>query len=101
MCSSDLEENGGIDRDQIRPWHVLPGLPDKFNNPDGSWYQHITSAGTMPQYARLAGGRIVVEAIEGVEGGRRIRVELTDCDAAAPHRVECTVDMIGKEIVKR
>lgn len=95
------EENGGIDRDQIRPWHVLPGLPDKFNNPDGSWYQHITSAGNMPQYARLAGGRIVVEAIEGVEGGRRIRIELTDCDAAAPHRVECTVDMIGKKIVKR
>lgn len=55
----------------------------------------------MPQYARLAGGRIVVEAIEGVEGGRRIRIELTDCDAAAPHRVECTVDMIGKKIVKR
>lgn len=96
---STREENGGIYREQIRPWRVLPGLPDKFNNPDGSWYQHITSAGTMPQYARLTGGRIVVEAIEGVEGGRRIRIELTDCDAATPHRVECCVDMIGKNII--
>lgn len=96
MCQRT--ESGGIERSQIVPWHAVPGAPDKFTDPSGSWYQKITASGQMPEYARLAAGRVTVEQIEGVEGGRRIVVELLDCDAEHPHGVKCVAEMAGGEI---
>lgn len=91
-------EDGGIDRSEIVPWRTVPGKPDKFTDPDGSWYQKITSTGGMPEYARLTAGKVIVEEIAGVEGGRRISVELADSDTEQPHSVKCVVDMVGTQI---
>ncbi|MDE6861295.1 MAG: hypothetical protein K2J31_00920 [Alistipes sp.] len=91
-------DNGGIMRSEIVPWRTVPGKPDQFTNPDGSWYQSITSAGEMPEYARLLTGRVSVGDIAGVEGGRRIEVELMDCDTEQPHSVRCVVEMVGTQI---
>lgn len=96
MCQRT--ESGGIERSQIVPWHAVPGLPDQFTSPSGSWYQKIAASGEMPEYARLAAGRVMVGQIEGVEGGRRIVVELLDCDTDRPHAVKCTVEMTGTQM---
>lgn len=96
MCKRN--DDGGIYRSEIVPWRTLPGKPDQFNSPDGSWYQKITADGGMQEYARLAAGKVTVERIDGVDGGRHIIVELQDCDTAAPHTVKCEIDMVGTQM---
>lgn len=91
-------DDGGIYRSEIVPWRTIPGKPDQFTNPDGSWYQKITSDGGLPEYARLATGKVTVEEIEGVAGGRRIIVDMQDCDADNPHSVKCSFEMVGQQI---
>lgn len=96
MCNRN--DDGGIYRSEIVPWRTVPGKPDQFTAPDGSWYQKIAAGGGLQEYARLATGKVTVEQIEGVEGGRHIVVELQDCDAETPHSVKCSFDMVGTQI---
>lgn len=75
--------NGGLYRDDIRPYIVRPGVPDKFSQPSGTWYMSYVE-NRLSRYGRLNGGRVVVER-EG--SAHRIQVELMDC-SETPYRVE-------------
>lgn len=68
--------DGSIDRDQIVPFRIRPGVPDQFTEPGGSWYQRLENDTWSERYARLAGGEVRVER---PGGGYRITIELKDC----------------------
>lgn len=72
---------GGIYREDIVPFRVIPGYPDKFTNNTGTWYQSLDE-GLWVDYARITGGTVTVER---PDGQYRITVDLTDCDTPAHH----------------
>ena len=68
--------NGSIDRDQIVPFRIRPGVPDQFTDPGGSWFQQLDNGSWSERYARLADGQVRVER---PDGGYRITIDLKDC----------------------
>lgn len=68
--------DGSIDREQIVPFHIRPGVPNQFTSPGGSWYQRLENGTWSDLYARLAGGEVRVER---PDGGYRITIDLKDC----------------------
>ena len=74
----------GIYREDIVPYRIVPGYPDKFTCNTGTWYQEM-EAGKWIRYARIAGGTVTVER---PDGGYRITADLTDCGSPA-HHVRC------------
>ncbi len=76
-----------IDRDQLTPYHAVPGLPDCFTyfKWSGAWYVAWHEGDWGEEYARLDRGSVVVERNE--EGAHHIRCSLEDC-AKPAHRLE-------------
>lgn len=77
----NIPAGGGIYRDDIVPFRLVPGYPDKFTNNSGTWYQFMED-GTWIRYARITGGSVTVER---PEGKYRITADLTDCGTPAHH----------------
>lgn len=71
-------DDTSIDRDQIVPYRLVPGLPNRFSYPyiAGSWYIEMED-GEWVDYARLIGGELVVE--RGDDGSHGLRFDLVDC----------------------
>ena len=71
-------EDTSIDRDQVVPYRLVPGLPDLFSYPyiAGSWYIDM-EGGEWRDYARLVGGELRVE--RGDDGSHVLQFELTEC----------------------
>ena len=71
-------EDTSIDRDQLVPYRLVPGLPDLFSYPyiSGSWYIDM-EGGEWRDYARLVGGELRVE--RGDDGSHVLQFELTEC----------------------
>lgn len=76
-----------IDRDQLTPYHAVPGLPDCFTyfKWSGAWYVAWNEDDWGEEYARLDRGSVVVERNE--EGAHHIRCSMEDC-AKPAHRLE-------------
>ena len=70
--------------EDIVPYRIVPGYPDKFTSSSGTWYQYM-EAGQWVRYARITGGTLTVER---PDGRYRITAEFTDC-AAPAHRITC------------
>lgn len=77
----DIPPYGGVYREDIVPFRIIPGYPDKFTNNTGTWYQSL-EAGQWVDYARITGGTVTVERPDGLY---RITVDLTDCGTPAHH----------------
>lgn len=76
--------DGGIDRTEIVPFKLRPGVAGKYTNPSGTWYLSY-AGGVLSKYARISAGKVTVER----DGSAHTFVmELTDC-AKEPHRVTC------------
>lgn len=80
----DVPPSGGVYREDIVPYRIVPGYPDKFTSSSGTWYQYM-EAGQWVRYARITGGTLKVER---PDGRYRITAEFTDC-AAPAHRITC------------
>lgn len=80
----DVPPSGGVYREDIVPYRIVPGYPDKFTSNSGTWYQYM-EAGQWVRYARITGGTLTVER---PDGRYRITAEFTDC-AAPAHRITC------------
>lgn len=76
-----VEGTGAIYKDDIVPFRVVPGYPDKFTNNSGTWYQRLTG-GEWSEWARVTGGSIEVER---PDGAHRLTIDLTDCGTPARH----------------
>lgn len=81
IVPDDVPVGGGIYRDDIVPFRIVPGYPDKFTSNTGTWYQSM-EAGRWVNYARITGGTVTVER---PDGRYRITVDLVDCGAPARH----------------
>ncbi len=81
---TDIPPYGGMYREDIVPFNIIPGYPDRFTNNSGTWYQYLED-GQWVRYARITGGTITVER---PDGKYRISVDLTDCATPANH-VRC------------
>lgn len=79
-----LTAGGGIYRDDIIPFRLVPGYPDKFTYNSGSWYQVMDGDNAWTGYARISGGQVTVERNGD---GHKIIVSLTDC-AEKPNKIE-------------
>lgn len=77
----EIPPYGGVYREDIVPFRIIPGYPDKFTNNTGTWYQSL-DGGKWVDYARITGGSVTVER---PDGQYRITVDLTDCDTPAHH----------------
>lgn len=80
----DIPESGGVYREDIVPFRIVPGYPDRFTNNTGTWYQYMED-GKWIRYARITGGTVTVER---PDGRYRITVDLTDCTEQA-HHIKC------------
>ncbi|MEI3529205.1 MAG: hypothetical protein V8Q28_05415 [Alistipes sp.] len=80
----DVPPSGGVYREDIVPYRIVPGYPDKFTSNSGTWYQYM-EAGQWVRYARITGGTLKVER---PDGRYSITAEFTDC-AAPAHRITC------------
>lgn len=78
----DVPPSGGVYREDIVPYRIVPGYPDKFTSNSGTWYQYM-EAGQWVRYARITGGTLTVER---PDGRYRITAEFTDgtTEHAAP-----------------
>lgn len=77
----DIPVSGGMYREDIVPYRIVPGYPDKFTGNTGTWYQRLED-GKWAEYARITGGTVTVER----PGGKyRITVDLTDCGDPSHH----------------
>lgn len=83
LAPEEEAPGGGLYRDDIKPYIIRPGVPDKFTYPSGSWYMSYSDS-VLSKYGRLNGGRVVVERSGEAH---TIRVELNDC-SDSPHMVE-------------
>ncbi len=77
-------DGGGLDRSDIRPFNIRPGVPDQFTRPSGTWYMSY-SDDIANNYARINGGSMNVER-NGV--GHTFTIEFTDC-GTTPHTIRC------------
>lgn len=84
-------ENTSIDRENIRPYTAIPGLPDCFTYPyiAGSWYFDLEDS-KWGDYARIDTGEIVVE--RGDDGSHTITYTLGDCSTPS-HTISGTLRM--------
>lgn len=67
--------SGGLYKDDIAPYRIIPGYPDKFTGNTGTWYQKLEN-GKWIDYARITGGTITVER---TNGKCLILLDLEDC----------------------
>lgn len=81
-----------IDRQNLVPYTLIPGLPNRFTYPywSGSWYVELTAGEWGPNYARIDEGRVVVERDQ--RGAHRIVCTLGDSSEAS-YAVEADVRM--------
>ncbi|MBP3482731.1 MAG: hypothetical protein J6K28_04985 [Alistipes sp.] len=79
-------ESGGIYKEDIVPFRIVAGMPDRFNPVSGSWYQTFVGGQWGEKYARIADGSIKVER---PDGGHRLTIDLLDCNEPA-HRIRGT-----------
>lgn len=92
---TERNEYAGVDSENLIPGNIVPGKQDDFKLYDGSWFRYTMPDRTVPEYARLVGGTVVIEAIEGVENGRKLTVSLQDCNESSPKTVSCVVELEG------
>lgn len=70
---------GGIVSTELVPFRIVPGVPDRFTDNSGTWYQELTD-GAWTNYARLSGGTITVTR-DG--DAHELEIRLTDCSDPA------------------
>lgn len=72
-----------INREDIVPYRIVPGLPDRFMVPywAGAWYVRYADGAWGDNYARIDGGTVTVE--RGEDGSHRFICNLTDCSSPA------------------
>lgn len=77
------DPSGGVDKLDIVPGNIVPGYPDKFTYPGGSWYEQLTN-NKMLGYARITGGTMRVER----QGDKHLlTIDLIDCNTKTPHHI--------------
>ena len=81
---TELAGGSGVAREDIVPFHIIPGTPDKFTYNTGTWYERLTD-GVMTEYARIEGGTMQVSR---PDGGHVLAIDFADCGSPA-HRVRC------------
>ena len=76
-----------IDKDSIVPGVAIPGLPDVFAEwkLGGTWLYELRDGTWTQNYARVAGGEVVVE--RGPDGSHTISYDLLDCQNT-PRRIQ-------------
>lgn len=82
-----------IDRENVLPFHSVPGLPDCFSAPywSGAWYVKYADGKWGDSYARIDGGKVVVE--RGADGSHRFICNLQDCSSPSFEvKADITID---------
>ncbi len=82
---TQLEDGGYIDRWNIVPFNIVPGTPDLFTPPTGTWYQRYAGE-FLRDYARIDGGTMTVSRT--ADGGHTFEIDFTDC-SSVPFHVRC------------
>ena len=82
--------DGGIPKDEIVPFRIAPGYPDKFQYFTGTWYIDLEGE-EWKEYARISGGSVTV----GRDGdAHTLSISLEDCSNPA-HKVSGTWETDG------
>ena len=71
--------DGGIPKDEIVPFRIAPGYPDKFQYFTGTWYIDL-DGGEWTEYARISGGSVTVERNGDAHA---LSISLEDCSNPA------------------
>ena len=81
-------ESNGILKENIQPFNIAPGYPNKFTYPDGTWYQTLKGEIMDSKYARIDEGTVTVE--RGDDGSHTLMIDFIDSNKEQPHHVRCT-----------
>lgn len=76
--------DGGIDRTEIVPYKLRPGVAGQYTHPSGSWYLSYAD-GALSKYARISAGKV---SVERTGDAHTFVIDLSDC-ASEPHKVTC------------
>ncbi|MDE5637469.1 MAG: hypothetical protein K2I43_05550, partial [Alistipes sp.] len=76
--------DGGIDRTEIVPYKLRPGVAGQYTRPSGTWYLSYAD-NILAKYARISAGKVTVERSGAAH---TFTLDLTDC-AKEPHKVTC------------
>lgn len=80
---------GGIYKEDIVPFGMIPGFPDAFSRYSGCWYIMLEND-IWREYARIVSGKMTVER-DGKK--HNIRMEFTEC-SDTPLKITCTLNGI-------
>ena len=88
-----------IDRLNLIPFTLIPGLPNRFTYPywSGSWYVELTNGRWGQNYARIDEGSVVVE--RDIDGAHRFVCRLVDCSEAG-YAIEADVRIEEFELLR-
>lgn len=76
--------DGGVERKEIVPYKLRPGVPGKYTKPNGTWYLSYYND-TLVEYGRISSGKVTVERSGDAH---KFTMDFLDC-AQTPHRVTC------------
>lgn len=88
-----------FNREDIVPYRVVSGLPDRFTVPywAGAWYVRYADSAWGDSFARIDGGTVKVE--RGEDGSHRFVCDLTDCSSPS-FAVRADVVITNENITK-
>ena len=72
-------QDTSFNKEDITPYHAVPGLPNRFTIPywSGCWFVEYEDGAWSDRYARIDGGKIIVE--RDADGTHRFICNLEDC----------------------
>lgn len=88
MVSRNVDTS--IDKDNITPYHSVPGLPDRFSYPywAGTWYVNYVDGAWGERFARIDRGTVEVSRED--DGSYHIVCNTEDCSTPAK-KISCDV----------
>lgn len=81
-------ESSGIPKENIIPFHIAPGYPNRFTYVGGTWYQTLNNGVMDGEYARIDQGTMTVE--RGENGSHTLTIDFIDSNKEEPHHIRCT-----------
>lgn len=86
VTSRDPESNGILKENMI-PFHIASGDPNRFTYVGGTWYQTLKEGAMDQEYARIDEGSMMVE--RGENGSHTLTIDFIDSNKEEPHHIRC------------